>query len=73
MGRGRLGRAGLDGGAEGRVESRETMRGGEFFHISAQNQGDSGSVTGTVEVDGKVVKTTTSTGGYVIASCSGSV
>ena len=49
------------------------MEAGDFFYISAQNQGSSGSVTCTVEVDGVPVKTTTSQGEYVIAACSGTV
>jgi hypothetical protein len=47
----------------------QTMKGGSFFYISAQNIDD----TGSVEVDGQVVKTATSDGAYVIASCSGTV
>ena len=43
-----------------------------FLYISAQNQGDSGSVTVTIYVDGEVFKTSTSSGAYVIASASGS-
>ena len=39
-----------------------------FFYVSAQNEGDSGSVTVTIYVDGEVVATSTSSGAYVIAS-----
>ncbi len=39
-----------------------------FMYISAQNEGDSGSVTVTIYVDGKVVATSTSSGAYVIAT-----
>ena len=41
-----------------------------FLYISAQNQGESGSVTVTIYVDGENVKTSTSNGAYVIASAS---
>ena len=57
-------------GAEGLTQ---TMKSGQFFYISAQNSNDHGSITCSVEVDGVVVKTATSSGGYVIASCSGTV
>ena len=40
---------------------------GEFLQISAQNHGDRGDVTVTILVDGQMVKTATSSGGYVIA------
>lgn len=43
-----------------------------FLYISAQNQGESGSVTVTIYVDGALFKTSTSSGAYVIASASGS-
>ena len=45
---------------------------GYFLYISAQNQGESGSVTTTIYVNGEVYKTSTSSGAYVIASASGS-
>lgn len=43
-----------------------------FLYISAQNNGETGSVTATIRVNGKVVKTSTSSGAYVIASASAS-
>jgi hypothetical protein len=51
----------------------EPMTSGQFFYISAQNHEDKGTVTCTVEVDGQVVSINTSSGAYVIASCSGTV
>lgn len=41
-----------------------------FLYISAQNQGDSGSVTVTIYLNGEVVNTATSSGAYVIATAS---
>ena len=41
-----------------------------FLYVSAQNQNDSGSVTTEIHIDGKKKKSSTSTGAYVIASCS---
>ena len=43
-----------------------------FLSISAQNQGQDGTITCSISRGGKVIKTITSTGGYAIASCSGS-
>ena len=40
-------------------------------YISAQNDGESGSVTVTITEDGTVFKTTTSNGAHVIAAASG--
>lgn len=50
-----------------------TMGNGDFAYLSIQNGGDSGSVTCTIEVDGVVAVTNTSSGAYVIADCSGTV
>ena len=50
-----------------------TMGCGAFVYISAQNQGESGSVKCRIEVDGVTLEQATSTGAYVIASCSGTV
>jgi hypothetical protein len=47
------------------------MRRGAFLYISAQNSKRSGSVTCIIEVDGVVVETNTSYGGFTIATCSG--
>lgn len=41
---------------------------GDWAYVSAQNKGSSGTVTTTIYRDGKEFKTTTSTGGYVIAT-----
>lgn len=45
---------------------------GSFLYISAQNNGEAGSVTVTIRVNGNVIKTSTSSGAYVIASASAS-
>jgi hypothetical protein len=52
-------------------ESKFTAKPGAFLYVSAQNQWDAGSITCEILVDGTVVKTSTSDGGYKIASCSG--
>lgn len=44
-----------------------------FLYISAQNNGERGSVTVTIYVNGRAVKTATSSGAYVIATASGSL
>jgi hypothetical protein len=51
-----------------------TLHHGEriFLYLSAQNNKDSGSLTATITVDGRVFQTNTSTGAYVIARASGS-
>ena len=46
---------------------------GQTYYLSAQNNGSSGEVTVTVYRNGHVYKTVTSTGGYVIATASGSL
>jgi hypothetical protein len=50
----------------------ESMSDGDFYYVSAQNQGG-GSMTCSVEVDGVEVDTNTSSGEYAICSASGSV
>lgn len=50
-----------------------TARTGQFVYISAQNQISSGTVTCQILVDGQVVKESESSGGYTIATCSGSI
>ena len=45
---------------------------GDFLYISAQNQGDTGTVTCSIKEEGVEVSTNTSSGAYVIASCDGS-
>lgn len=44
-----------------------------FLYISAQNQGESGTVTVSIYVNGTLYKTATSSGAYVIVSASGSM
>ena len=44
---------------------------GEFVYISAQNEGEYGSVTCRITVDGVVVSENTSSGAYGIATCEG--
>jgi hypothetical protein len=48
-----------------------SMSRGHFVYLSAQNQGSSGTITCRITVDGTVVSTNTSSGGYAIASCKG--
>ena len=50
-----------------------TSRRGAFLYVSVQNKFDHGSVKCEILLDGVVVKESSSTGGYVIASCSGRV
>lgn len=49
------------------------LRRGTFVYISAQNEGDTGTVRCEILVDGVVVEEAESSGAYVIASCSGEV
>lgn len=49
-----------------------TTASGSFLYLSAQNNGDRGTVICTISVDGAVFKTSTSDGAYKIAGCSGS-
>ncbi|RIK35109.1 MAG: hypothetical protein DCC58_20875 [Chloroflexi bacterium] len=56
-----------------RWEKNYTMSRGDFAYISVQNGIDSGTVTCEILLDGRPWKKTTSSGAYVIASCSGSV
>jgi len=49
-----------------------TVKRGAFLYLSAQNEGKSGSVTCEIWVDDVKWKESTSSGAYVIASCSGS-
>jgi hypothetical protein len=42
-----------------------------FVYISAQNQGESGTVTVSIYINGNLFKTSTSSGAYVIATASG--
>lgn len=43
-----------------------------FLYISAQNNGESGTVSVQISVDGKTFKTASSSGAFVIATASGS-
>ena len=45
---------------------------GQFLYISAQNTGDSGSITVSIYKRGVLYRTTSSTGAFVIATASGS-
>jgi len=45
----------------------------DFVYVSAQNQGETGTVTATIYKDGKKFKNSTSSGAYVIATASGSL
>jgi len=45
----------------------------QFVYISAQNEGESGTVTASIYVDGKCYWTSTSSGAYVIATACGSL
>jgi hypothetical protein len=46
---------------------------GDFVYVSAQNQGQTGTVTATIYRDGEIFKTSTSSGAYVIATASGTL
>jgi hypothetical protein len=45
----------------------------DFAYISAQNEGDHGTVTASIYVGGALWKSSTSSGAYVIATASGSL
>jgi hypothetical protein len=47
------------------------IRPGSFLYISAQNNGDSGDVSCAITRSGRTVQTASSSGAYVIATCSG--
>lgn len=46
---------------------------GEFLYISAQNNGETGTVTCRITSNGVTIEEASSSGAFVIASCSGSV
>jgi len=48
-------------------------KGGDFVYISAQNNGETGSITVTIYRDSEVFRTSTSTGAYTIATASDSL
>ena len=50
-----------------------TATNSHFLYLSAQNNGEYGSVKVTIYIDNVVYKTTSSRGSYVIASVSGSI
>jgi hypothetical protein len=50
-----------------------TGHSGDFVYLSARNNQEYGDVTCTIPVNGRVLQTVTSSGAYVIASCSGTV
>jgi hypothetical protein len=50
-----------------------TFRRGDFVYLSAQNEQDHGSIVCEIWINGTKWKESTSSGGYTIASCSGSV
>lgn len=56
------------------VPWRKTLRveAGEFVYVSAQNNGEFGTVGCRISANGATVESATSSGAYVIASCSGS-
>lgn len=47
-----------------------TFDAGDFVYVSAQNNGQ-GTVTCTIEVDGRILSTNSSTGEFMIATCDG--
>lgn len=59
--------------ASGGSPSFSGLESGQFLYISVQNQSASGTVTCSIVLDGKVISSNTSTGGYVIATCEGRV
>jgi hypothetical protein len=60
---------------DARVPWNKTLyvRPGQFVYLSAQNGMEFGGITCEILVEGHVYKRSTSSGGYTIASCSGSV
>lgn len=57
----------------GGIGVRTSMEAGDFAYLSAQNKERGGEISCRITVDGDVISENTSTGGYVIASCSGRV
>jgi hypothetical protein len=56
----------------GETGLRSTFTAGDFVYISAQNQGEHGTVTCRITSDGVVISENTASGAYAIASCKGS-
>jgi major membrane immunogen (membrane-anchored lipoprotein) len=54
-------------------ERKITVEDGFFAYISAQNRYSSGSITCQIVVDGEVWRESKSSGGYTIATCSGTI
>jgi hypothetical protein len=52
--------------------SKSNFSDGQFMYISAQNNGNTGSVIVKIVSNGTVIKQTISSGAYVIATASGS-
>lgn len=52
---------------------RFTVERGAFVQFSAQNAGESGELTCTISVNGTVINTGHSSGGFTIVSCSATV
>lgn len=52
------------------VHLRAQMPAGSFAYVAAQNTRDSGTIGCKILVDGHMYKQSTSSGGYVIATCS---
>lgn len=53
-------------------QDTETMGGGDFYYVSAQNSGG-GTIVCSVDIDGTQVDTNSSSGQYAICTASGSV
>jgi hypothetical protein len=49
------------------------FRTGDFVYLSVQNKDAAGDVTCRIRVDGTVISENTSSGGYTIATCKGTV
>jgi hypothetical protein len=49
------------------------MNDGDAAYVSAQNNGDHGTITCSIRVDGEVVQTNSSSGAYAIVTCSGRI
>lgn len=48
-----------------------TAHAGDFLYLSAQNEQDYGDLSCSITIDGQVIDSASSSGAYVIASCSG--
>lgn len=61
-----------EGGGVGEHGLSANFQRGDFVYISAQNDGETGTVTCRITVDGRVVSENTADGAYSIATCKGS-